>query len=70
MIFLWLLVLWLLLWDDVTEVSATVSADVVIVDVTAEEEDVVFVMFSWPLDPLYVFKFSHHSPSLSYAYFV
>jgi len=29
------LVLWLLLWDDVTEVSATVSADVVIVDVTA-----------------------------------
>lgn len=47
--------------DDVTVVFVMVSVvDVVIVGVATEEVHIVVVMFSWPLDPVYVFKCSHH----------
>lgn len=70
MIFLWLLALWLLLWflsivvfDDVMTVPVTVSVvDAVVVGVADEEVGVVVVMFSWPLDSVYVFKLFHNSP--------
>lgn len=47
-----------------------VSVVDVVVGVVAEEVDVVDFLFAWPLDPVYVFKSSHHSPSLSSAYFL
>lgn len=57
--------------DDVTMVSVTVSVVVVVVvGVVAEEVDVVVFLFARPWDPVYVFKSSHYSPSLSYAYFL
>ena len=49
-------------------------ADAVVVDDVAEDEDALVsasdavVLFSRPLDPIYVFKCSHHGPFLSYTY--
>lgn len=51
------------------------TADAVVVDdVVAENVGVlvvasdVVVLFSWPLDHMYIFKCSHHGPFLSYTY--
>lgn len=57
----------------VVDVMVVVDA-VVVDDDVAEDEDALVVasdaavLFSGPLDPIYVFKCSHHGPFLSYTY--
>lgn len=49
---------------DVAVVDDAVAEDV---DALVAASDAV-VLFSGPLDPIYVFECSHHSPFLSYTY--